>query len=103
MADAIQLSAEELAQIQKEVAELEAGGKLEDEYLSIRTRQKVQQKKQQGSGAMKKYQARKREREKLIRQIIEQKNRAAHLDEQADAAAEAKLTSEANEEEQVSA
>lgn len=100
MAEQIKLSPEEIAAIEKEVAELEAGGKLEDEYLSIRTRQKVQQKKQQGSGAMKRYQQKKREREKLIRQLIEQRNKAAELDEKADSAAEAKLAAEAPEEEE---
>lgn len=75
------------AAIAAEVEKLMQSGKLEEEYLKLRTRQKVQQKKQQGSGAMKAYQQKKKVMEKLIREAIAKKGLADELDAKADAEA----------------
>lgn len=96
MADAINI---DLAAIEKEVEALAHSGKLEEEYLKLRTRQKKQQKKQQGSGAMKLYQQRKKTKEKLIRELIEKKGLAEKLDAHAEKQAEAELEAESAENE----
>jgi len=74
----------DMAAIQAEVEKLANSGQLEAEYLKLRTRQKTQQKKQQGSGAMKAYQQKKKMMEKLIREAIAKKGVADELDAKAD-------------------
>jgi len=80
----------DMAAIQAEVDKLAASGNLEAEYLKLRTRQKTQQKKQQGSGAMKAYQQKKKLIEKLIREKIAAAGKSDELDAQAEQAAAAK-------------
>jgi len=80
----------DMAAIQAEVDKLAQSGQLEAEYLKLRTRQKTQQKKQQGSGAMKAYQQKKKAMEKLIREAIAKKGLADQLDAKAEEDAAAK-------------
>ena len=93
----------DMAAIQAEVEKLANSGQLEAEYLKLRTRQKTQQKKQQGSGAMKAYQQKKKLIEKLIREKIAAAGKADELDAAAEEAAKAKheewLASQPEEEE----
>jgi hypothetical protein len=74
----------DMAAINAEVEKLAQSGQLEAEYLKLRTRQKTQQKKQQGSGAMKAYQQKKKLIEKLIREKIAAAGKADELDAAAD-------------------
>lgn len=84
MAEQVNTPQIDMAAIQAEVEKLANSGQLEAEYLKLRTRQKTQQKKQQGSGAMKAYQQKKKLIEKLIREKIAAAGKADELDAQAD-------------------
>ena len=84
MAEQVNTPQIDMAAIQAEVEKLANSGQLEAEYLKLRTRQKTQQKKQQGSGTMKVYQQKKKLIEKLIREKIAAAGKADELDAQAD-------------------
>jgi len=90
MAEQVNTPQIDMAAIQAEVEKLANSGQLEAEYLKLRTRQKTQQKKQQGSGAMKAYQQKKKLIEKLIREKIAAAGKADELDAAAEEAAAAK-------------
>ena len=83
-----------LDEIQKEVSGL-TQEQLMAEVLKTRVRQKVQQKKQQGSGAQKQYQLRQRERFKLMKAEAQRLGIWEKINEQAEAEAETKLAEEA--------
>lgn len=99
MPDEIQV---DLSAIQGEIDNL-SGDELREQLLSLRTRQKVQQKKYQSPERQKTYQLKKREREKLMKakaielgfwdQVNEEANAAAEViaEKAAAAAAEAEV------------
>jgi hypothetical protein len=80
----------DLAALQAEVAGL-TPDQLRERLLKVRTRQKVQQKKMQGSSSQKAYQLKQRELAKLMKEAAIKLNIYDNIEAQADAAAEAKL------------
>jgi hypothetical protein len=95
MTDNAQTAAPEidLGAIQNEVAGL-SQEQLMAEVLKTRVRQKVQQKKQQGSGAQKAYQLKQREKFKLMKAQAIKLGIWDKINEEAEAQAEAKLGEE---------
>ena len=78
----------DLSKVQDEINGLSAD-ELRDQLLSLRTRQKVQQKKYQSPERQKAYQLRKREREKLMKEKAIEFGFWDQVNEEANAAAEA--------------
>lgn len=83
----------DLNQISAEIAGL-SQEQLMAEVLKTRVRQKVQQKKQQGSGAQKSYQLKQREKFKLMKAQAIKLGIWDKINEEAEAQAEAKLADE---------
>jgi len=85
MPDEVQV---DLSGIQSEIDNL-SEDELKSQLLSLRTRQKVQQKKYQSPERQKAYQLRKREREKLMKEKAIEFGFWDQVNEEANAAAEA--------------
>ncbi|KKL72690.1 hypothetical protein LCGC14_2082350 [marine sediment metagenome] len=85
MPDEVQV---DLSGIQNEIDNL-SEDELKSQLLSLRTRQKVQQKKYQSPERQKAYQLRKREREKLMKEKAIEFGFWDQVNEEANAAAEA--------------
>ena len=84
----------DLSSIEAEVSKLSSAD-LQAELLKFRVRQKVQQKKHYNPDNMKKYQARQRERMKLLKQKAIDLGLWDKINADAEAQAEAKIASEA--------
>jgi hypothetical protein len=86
----------DLAAISAEVEKMDKDS-IAAELLKLRTRQKVQQKKNQGSETQKKYQAKQREKQKLLKAKAMELGLWDNINEQAEAAAEKAMEAEAAE------
>lgn len=85
-----------MAQVNEEVGKLSTDD-LKQELLKYRTRQKVQQKKNQGSDTQKKYQQKQREKQKALKAKAIELGIWDAINKEADAAADKKLEEEADE------
>jgi hypothetical protein len=84
----------DLAAVQAEVAKLSDEG-LREELLKFRVRQKKQQKKMQGSASQKAYQAKQREKQRLLKERAIQLGMWDEINEKAEALAEEELAKDA--------
>jgi hypothetical protein len=94
----MELDQDILASVNAEVGGL-SEEKMKEELLKIRTRQKVQQKKNQGSDKQKAYQLKQRERTKALIAKAKELGIYDQINEEADEAAEAKLAEDTEAEE----
>lgn len=83
----------DLAKLQQEIAALDKD-KLREQLLGMRVRQKVQQKKQQAKGSQKQYQLKARARYAAMKEAAIAAGIWDEINEQAEAAADAKLEGE---------